>query len=84
MWCPGQLARTSTNLMGPEVNDYVSLQWPSYEQPQGSNLRPQREQTFWFQVFIIGLSCRWFEYYFFKKKEEEEDSFVTVKRGNQD
>jgi hypothetical protein len=26
-------ARTSTNLMGPEVNDHVSLQWPSYEQP---------------------------------------------------
>ena len=40
--CPGQLARTSTNLTGPEVNDHVSLQWPSYERPQGSNLRPKR------------------------------------------
>jgi hypothetical protein len=26
--CPGQLARTSTNPTGPEVNDHVSLQWP--------------------------------------------------------
>jgi len=43
--CPGQLARTSTNPTGPEVNDHVSLQWPSYERPQGSNLRPKREQT---------------------------------------
>jgi len=43
--CPGQLARTSTNPTGPEVNDHVSLQWPSYEHPQGSNLRPKREQT---------------------------------------
>jgi len=24
--CPGQLARTSTNPTGPEVNDHVSLQ----------------------------------------------------------
>jgi len=24
--CPGQLVSTSTNLSGPEVNDYVSLQ----------------------------------------------------------
>jgi len=30
--------------MGPEINDHVSLQWPSYEQPQGPNLRSQREQ----------------------------------------
>jgi hypothetical protein len=44
-WVSGQLARTSTNLIGPEVNDYVSLQWSSYEQPQGSNLKPQRKQT---------------------------------------
>jgi hypothetical protein len=43
--CPGQLARTSTNPTGPEVNDHVSLQWPSYEHSQGSNLRPKREQT---------------------------------------
>ena len=28
-------ARTSTNLTGPEINDYVSLQWLSYKQPQG-------------------------------------------------
>jgi hypothetical protein len=56
-WVSGQLARTSTNLTGPEVNDHVSLQWSSYEQPQGLNLRPQREQTSWFQtlttVFFI-------------------------------
>jgi len=43
--CPGQLACTSTNSTGPEVNDHVSLQWPSYERPQGSNLRSKREQT---------------------------------------
>ena len=43
--CPGQLARTSINPTGPEVNDHVSLHWSSYEQPQGSNLRPQRKQT---------------------------------------
>jgi hypothetical protein len=36
---PGQLARTSTNTTGPEINDHVSLQWSSYEQSQGSNLR---------------------------------------------
>jgi hypothetical protein len=42
-WVSGQFARTSTNLTGPKVNDHVSLQWPSYEQPQGSNLRPQNE-----------------------------------------
>jgi hypothetical protein len=45
--CPDQLAHTSTNPTGPEVNDHVNLQWLSYEQPQGSNLRPQREQTSW-------------------------------------
>jgi hypothetical protein len=39
--CPGQLTRTSTNHTDSEVNDYVSLQWPSYEQPQDSNLKPQ-------------------------------------------
>ena len=38
--------------MGPEVNDHVSLQWPLYEQPHGSNLRPQRKQTSWSQIFI--------------------------------
>jgi hypothetical protein len=32
--CPGQLAHTSTNFMNSEVNNHVSLQWPSYEQPQ--------------------------------------------------
>jgi len=41
----GQLACTSTNPTGPKVNDHVNLQWPSYEQPHGSNLRPEREQT---------------------------------------
>ena len=54
-WCLGQFACTSTNPTGPEVNDHVSLQWLSYEQPQGSNLRSQREQTSWFQAFITGL-----------------------------
>jgi len=38
-WVSGQLARTSVNFMGHEVNDYVSLQWLLYEQLQGSNLR---------------------------------------------
>jgi hypothetical protein len=59
MWVSGQLARTSTNPTGPEVNDHISLQWPSYEQPQGSNLRPQREQTSWSQVLITGPPPRW-------------------------
>ena len=36
--CPSQLACISTNPTGPEVNDHVRFQWPSYEQPQGSNL----------------------------------------------
>jgi hypothetical protein len=40
--------------MGPEVNDHVSLQWSLYEQSQGSNLRPQREQTSWSQAFTTG------------------------------
>jgi len=40
--------------MGPEVNDHVSLQWSSYKQPQGSNLRPQRKQTSWSQTLITG------------------------------
>ncbi|XP_052301121.1 uncharacterized protein LOC18103253 isoform X3 [Populus trichocarpa] len=53
------LARTSTNLMGLEVNDHVSLQWPSYEQPQGSNLRPQSEQTSWSQALTTGPPSRW-------------------------
>ena len=46
--------RTSTNLTGLEVNDHVSLQWPSYEQPHDSNLRPYKKQTSWFQALIIG------------------------------
>jgi len=46
--------------MGPEVNDHVSLQWPSYEQPQGLNLRPQREQTSWSQTLTTGPPPRWF------------------------
>jgi hypothetical protein len=54
MWVYGQLARTSTNSTGPEVNDYVSLQWPSYEQPQDLNLRPQGEQTSWSQTLTTG------------------------------
>jgi hypothetical protein len=57
---PDQLARTSTNPTGPEVNDHVSLQWPSYEQPHGSNLKPQREQTSWSQTLTTGPPPRWF------------------------
>jgi hypothetical protein len=45
--------------MGLEVNDHVSLQWPSYEQPQGSNLRPQSEQTSWSQALTTGPPSRW-------------------------
>jgi len=45
--------------MGPEVNDHVSLEWPSYEQPQGSNLKSQREQTSWSQVLITVPPPRW-------------------------
>jgi hypothetical protein len=48
-----------TNPTGPEVNDHVSLQWPSCEQPQGSNLRPQREQTSWSQALTTGSPPRW-------------------------
>jgi len=55
----GQLARISTNSTGPEVNNHVSLQWPSYEQPQGSNLRPQREQISWSQIFTTEPPPRW-------------------------
>jgi hypothetical protein len=58
-WVFGQLARTSTNPTGPEVNDHISLQWPSYKQPQGSNLRSQREQTSWSQTFTTGPPPRW-------------------------
>ena len=51
---------TSTNPTGPEVNDHiVSLQWPSYEKPYGSNLRPQRKQTSWSQTFTTGPPPRW-------------------------
>jgi hypothetical protein len=46
--------RISTDSTGPEVNDYVSLQWPSYEQPHDSNLKPQRKQTSWSQAFTTG------------------------------
>jgi hypothetical protein len=31
MWVFGQFVCTSTNSIGPEVNDHVSLQWSSYE-----------------------------------------------------
>jgi len=61
MWVSGQLARTSINPTGPEVNDHVSLQWPSYEQPQSSNLRPQREQISWSQTLITRSPPRWFK-----------------------
>ena len=56
--------RTSTNSTGPEVNDHVSLQWPSYEQPHGSNLRPQREQTSWSQTLTIRPLPRWLPFSF--------------------
>jgi len=45
--------------MDSEVNDHVSLQWLSYEQPQGLNLKLQREQTSWFQALITGSPSRW-------------------------
>jgi hypothetical protein len=45
--------------MDSEVNDHVSLQWLSYEQPQGLNLRLQREQTSWFQALTTGSPPRW-------------------------
>jgi hypothetical protein len=45
---------TSNNPTDPEINDHVSLQWPSYEQLQGSNLRPQREQTSWPKLLPLG------------------------------
>lgn len=50
------LAHTSTNPTGPEVNDHVNFQWSlsSYKQPQGLNLKPQREQTFWSQALTTG------------------------------
>jgi len=51
--------RTSTNPTGLEVNDHVNLQWPSYEQPQGLNLRPQREQISWSQALTTGPPPRW-------------------------
>ena len=56
--------RISTNLTGPEVNNHVSLQWPSYEQPQGLNLRPQRKQTSWSQALTTGPPPRWFSLFF--------------------
>jgi len=65
-WVSGQLACTSTNPTGPEVNDHVSLQWPSYEQPHGSNLRPQKKQTSWSQVLITGSPPRWFINFFYE------------------
>ena len=67
--CPGQLACTSTNPTGPEVNDHVSLRWPSYEQPQGSNLRPHREQTSWSQALTTGPPPRWLHLFILFKWE---------------
>ena len=46
IWMWGQFERTSTNPTGPENNDHISLQWLSYEQPQGLNLKPQKKQIF--------------------------------------
>jgi hypothetical protein len=47
--------------MGPEVKDHVSLQWPSYEQPQGSNLRAQRNSPATFEPLYdgFGVSAMW-------------------------
>jgi len=59
MWVFGQLMRTSTNPTGLEVNDHVSLQWSSCEQPQGSNLRPQRKQISWSQALTTEPPPRW-------------------------
>ena len=39
-----------------KFNDHISLQWPSYEQPQGLNLRPKRKQTSWSKTLPIRLS----------------------------
>jgi len=63
--CLHLLACISTNSTGPEVNDHVSLQWPSYEQSHGSNLKPQREQTSWSQAFTTRPSPRWLPTGFF-------------------
>ena len=63
MWVSGLLARTSTNPTSSEVNDHVTLQWP-YEQPHGSNLRPQKEQTSCSQVFITEPPPKYFYFYF--------------------
>jgi hypothetical protein len=60
----GPACAHSTNLTGPEINDHVSLQWPSYEQPQGSNLRPQRKQTSLSQVLTTGPPSKWLTIYF--------------------
>jgi len=82
--CPGQLARISTNHTGPEVNDHISLQWPSYEQPQGSNLRLQRKQTSLSQALTTGLPSRWFFKNFpFTGKWFEETKQAMKWPGNQ-
>jgi len=57
--------------MDPEVNDHVSLQWPSYEQPQGLNLRPQREQTSWSQALTTGPPPRWFGIPYFDRRPSD-------------
>ena len=62
--------RILTNPTGPKVNDHVSLQWPSYKQPQGSNLRPQREQTSWSQALTTGPPPRWFSCIFLQQDKE--------------
>jgi hypothetical protein len=53
----------STNSTSPEVNNHVSLQWPLYKQPQGSNLRPQRKQISWFQTLTTEPPPRCFVFF---------------------
>jgi len=68
--------------MDSKVNDHVSLQWPSYEQPHGSNLKPQREQISWFQVFI---TSHYLDGYVFFFLEETTDCMIMprVERINE-
>jgi hypothetical protein len=47
------------------------LQWPSYEQPQGLNLRPQREQTSWSQALTTRPPPRWFGIPYFDRRPSD-------------
>jgi hypothetical protein len=52
---PGQIMHISTNLTVSKVNDHVNLQWSSYKQLQGLNLRPQKKQTFLSKLLPLKL-----------------------------